>query len=296
MILSGEAIRERLKDKQIFQEGTWVPESIKEASYALRIANNGLLVDGDFYDPGVHYTGAYINIEPGKIAILSTKELLSMPANLVGKIGIRLNYAHQGLIGLMSIQVDPLYGREEAKSLFIRVANFGNEPIRLSPGDDVFTFELHTVVGRTVALPPKEPTWPRLKNHLKYQTNSSWSYLTQVKQDLSDETAGIRDYLQPLVMFGVFLVAVTILGVSISVILNLREIPPTQVPDWVTDWAWAVLLITMSIATVATAWIGFTAGWRILHPYRLNRPTSRKRPWWKCWQIRGRRPCRRDNY
>ena len=72
MILSGEAILERLRDGQIFRQGTWDAASIMEASYALRLANDGLLVNGEFYDPGVPYTGSYISIEPGEIAILST--------------------------------------------------------------------------------------------------------------------------------------------------------------------------------------------------------------------------------
>ena len=34
-----------------------------------------------------------------------------MPADLVGKIGIRFNHAALGLTGLMGIQVDPNYGQ-----------------------------------------------------------------------------------------------------------------------------------------------------------------------------------------
>ena len=48
MILSGESILERLKDGEIFRQGTWDEGSIKEASYALRLANDGLLVEGKF--------------------------------------------------------------------------------------------------------------------------------------------------------------------------------------------------------------------------------------------------------
>ena len=44
------------------------------------------------------------------------------------------------------------------------------------------------------------------------------------------ETKNIRDYLQPLVMFGIFLVAVTILGVALTTILNVRDTPEVYVP------------------------------------------------------------------
>ena len=223
MILSGEEIRNRLKNKQILREGTWDDDCIAEVSYTLRIANDGLLINGKFYDPGIPYKGGYIEIEPGEIAILSTKARLNMPCNLMGKIGIRLEYALQGLTGLMGIQVDPLYGHDkEAERLFIRVANFGNEPIRLSPGDKVFTFELHEVSG-DVPLISKESSWPRIKRSLRHQRDVSWSYVTRVQENLEMGTQNIRQYHQPLVMFGIFLLAVTILGVALLVIVNGRD-------------------------------------------------------------------------
>ena len=176
MILAQEEILERLCAGDIFKEGTWSRACLKEASYALRIADDALLIDGKFYDPGKKYDGDYISIEPGKIAILSTKEQLFMPADLVGKIGIRLKYAHQGLTGLMGIQVDPLFGRNKRdERLYIRVANLGNEMIQLSPGDEVFTFELHQLKGKFKES-KKESMWSRIKEELRYQSNSSWSY------------------------------------------------------------------------------------------------------------------------
>ena len=107
MILGKVAIRERLRDGQIFKNGTWVEESIMEASYALRVASNGLLLGGKRYKPGKDSIDKRIEIKPGEIAILSTKERLNMPGDLVGKLGLRFNYATQGLTGLMGIQVDP---------------------------------------------------------------------------------------------------------------------------------------------------------------------------------------------
>ena len=296
MILSGEAIRERLNDGQIFRHGSWVEGSLKEASYALRIADDGLLINGEFYDPGVHFTETYIEIEPGKIAILSTKERLNMPNNLMGKIGIRFDQAAQGLTSLIGIQVDHLFGSDkDNERLFIRVANLGNESLKLLPGAEVFTFEVHEVTGKVRAPSPgKESTWLRLKEHLANQSDASWTYVTQVDQDLTEQTEHIREYLQPLVLFGVFLVAVTILGVSISVILNLRETSSGQVPNWMTNWGWILLLITLSLATSATAWVGFAAGIRILWPYRLNRSRPRKRQRWKFWKNRGPQNQRSD--
>ena len=129
--------------------------------------------------------------------------------------------------------------------------------------------------------------WHRLHDVLADQDNISWSFVTRVQHNVEDTQqhlsaqekkleeevrsakAEIRDYLQPLVMFGIFLVAVTILGVTLSVIVSMRNTPEVHVPDWVTNWGWWLLLGTLSIASVATALMGGLAAWRLLRGYRL---------------------------
>ena len=262
LILSGKAIRERLDEGTIFRRGTWDESALKEASYALRIAPDGLILDGKQYKPGKAFDGDYIEIKPGMIAILSTVERMNMPPNLVGKIGIRLDHAQQGITGLMGIQVDPLYGHDKPdERLFIRVANLGNESIRLTPYEHVFTFELHTVEGDVEGpASGRECSWTRITRVLSNQRNSGWTYVTRVRSDLSAETQRVRDTFQPVVLFGVFLVAATLLGVVITLILSVRDTPQIEVPAWVTDWGWILLMGTLCAATVATAWIGVAAG------------------------------------
>ncbi len=263
MILGREEILKRLKSGEILREGTWDEKCLKEASYALRIADDGLLLNGKFYEPGVRYTGTYIEIDPGKIAILSTREEMVMPTDLVGKIGIRLDYALQGLTGLMGIQVDPLYGHDkEHERLFIRVANFGNASIRLLPGEMVFTFELHKVVGDVPEV-SKDDSWPRIKDKLKNLNNASWSHITQVEDNLSRQAESLRQHLQPLVMFGIFLVAVTILGVAISLILNVSDAQTAYVPSWVITVGWVLFIATLCFACVTTGVMGGVMIWRL---------------------------------
>lgn len=287
MILAQDEILKRLCKGDIFRECTWQKACLKEASYALRIADDALLIDGKFYDPGKKYDGDYIRIEPGKIAILSTKEHLNMPKDLVGKIGMRLEYAQQGLTGLMGIQVDPRFGHDKpAERLYIRVANFGNETIQLSPGDEVFTFELHQVKGKAPKI-KREPTWLRMKDQLRYQSNASWSYVTRVENNLSGETENLRNYLQPLVMFGVFLVAVSILGVTLSVFLQTASPAEDFGSSWLTLDERRLLLWVLLIGIAGTAWVGLAAGWRFLRPYRggAQRPTTGwiRKYWRKFW-------------
>ena len=258
VILSGELIRQRLENGEIFKKGTWDESSIREASYVLRLASDGLLIDGNFYDPGKPYAGTYIGIAPGEIAILSTIERLDMPINLVGKIGVRFDPSIRGLTGLMGIQVDPLYGHGlDDERLFIRVINQGNHTVRFLPRDIVFTFELHEVKGDVrPPSPRKASTWDRIKEQLATQDNSSWSYVTRVEKRLTVELDSVQGYLQPLVMFGIFLVAITILGVALTVIVAGSDVPETYVPTWVRDWGWKVLLGSLSFGAAITGLVG----------------------------------------
>ena len=274
MILGSEEIRRRLNNGEIFRERTWVAESIKEASYALRVADDGMMLEGKRYRPEKDRVKGAIEIEPGKIAILSTLERLNMPGDLVGKIGIRFDYASQGLTGLMGIQVDPYFGRDnDRERLYVRVANLANSPISIPLYAEVFTLELHEVNER-VPEPSRSriPMWYRVQENLAGQQEPSWSYVTLVQSELSEqastldkrlesETKNIRDYLQPVVMFGIFLLAVTMLGVAISIILNVRDISGVDVPRWVTVSGWIALVLTLSIATLTTATIGPLMVW-----------------------------------
>ncbi|MDE0337627.1 MAG: hypothetical protein OXI80_08140 [Caldilineaceae bacterium] len=270
MILGSKEILQRLNNGEVFRKDTWVEKSIKEASYALRVACDGLMLGGKHYRPEKDRVEGPIEIEPGKIAILSTLEQLNMPDDLVGKIGIRFDYASIGLTGLMGIQVDPLFGRDYDKErLYIRVANLGNVKISIPLCDEVFTLELHQVTGGVQqASRARVPIWHRIQENLAGQPDPSWSYVTRVQSELSEkaanlderlesETKNIRDYLQPVVMFGIFLLAVTILGVVLAVILNVREVATVTVPSWVSTGGWVLLLLTLSIAAISTAAMGF---------------------------------------
>ena len=116
--------------------------------------------------------------------------------------------------------------------------------------------------------------WHRIQENLAGQQNPSWSYVTRVQSELSEqskrlderiesETKSIRDNLQPVVMFGIFLLAVTILGVVLTLLLSVREIPTVAIPSWVTCWEWILLLSTLSIATVSTVVMGGLMIWRL---------------------------------
>ena len=247
MILGHNEIHNRLAKGEVFRKDTCDPGCIKEASYALRVADDGLMLDGKRYKPGIESIKSDIIIQPGKIAILSTMERINMPSNLLGKIGIRFDYACQGLTGLMGIQVDPFYGwGHDDVRLYIRVANLGNNAITIPLYAEAFTFELHLVSGYVpVPKKPRDSMWLRIQDTLSEQA-------TKLDERLESETKSIRDYLQQVVMFGIFLVAVTILGVAIATILSVADSSDVDVPEWITSSWWIALLVTVGLAIVVT--------------------------------------------
>lgn len=246
-VLGRNRIRECLDREEVFKPGTWDEEGLKEASYALRLAWDGLVVEGRPYPPGTCYEGSQICIEPGRLAILSTKEVLQMPGSVSGKVGVRLEFAALGLLGLMGIQVDPYYGQGlEDERLYFRVANVSNETIRLHPWDRVFNIELHDAEGAVAPDPSKERGWTRMQKLIRSQPDTSWTYITRVEHDVKD----IEDRFHPLVFFGVILVAVTILGVMAGVTINADS---TSAPNWIADWGWIMLVGTFAVGGGATA-------------------------------------------
>lgn len=296
MILGHNEIHNRLAKGEIFGRDTWDSRCIKEASYALRVAPDGQILEGETYGPNIRCIEGSITIKPGQIAVLSTQERINMPVDLVGSIGIRFEYACRGLIGFMGIQVDPLYGQNQNdERLYIRVANVSNDDIIIPRGAEVFTVEFHTIIGSVPPRPvSRESMWSRIRNILDTlctpnSSNASQiqAGLTNVRERLNSDIKGVRDYLQPLVMFGIFLISVTILGVALTVIVTGSDIPEVYVPTWVRNWGWKVLLGTLSTAAVATSLMGVaTVGLVALQILSSNGGNQKQTRGWvrRCWR------------
>lgn len=272
MILGHEAILSRLERGEIFRGGTWDAACIREASYNLRIAPDGMLLGKKQYPPGKVYPKDVIKIEPGEIAVLSTVERFNMPSDVVGHQGIKFDYAVQGLTGLMGIQVDPLYGSKTTDERFyLRFTNNGDQPVSVRPGDKIFNIEFETVTGspnreeidKREGL--RQPTWERLCRLMDKQDEPSWNYARSVREMLYKEVDVVKRGYEPVVMFGVFLVAVSILGVVLTALLTADKASagPT-VPIWVSDWGWKLLVVALAAGTIATAAMGIATVFRFI--------------------------------
>jgi deoxycytidine triphosphate deaminase len=267
MILGRTAILNRLENGEIFVPGTWDEGCIKEASYTLRVARDGMHINGKAYSPGKDFPQKTISVEPGNIGILSTVERFNMPKDLVGHQGIRFDYAASGLTGLMGIQVDPLYGANVPdERLYLRFVNLSNDAVEIVPGKAIFNIEFQKLWGEvdieSIAARHgrRPPMWTRILEQIANQRDPGWSFTTSVKEEV-DRAAKV---FQPLVLFGVFLLATTLLGVSLAILLSVRNNNIGNIPDWVADWAWAILLAEIGVAALVATVVGIVAAKRFV--------------------------------
>ena len=268
MILGTELIKKRLRNGEIFQKESCLETSIKEASYALRISRNGgMVIDREPFEPGKCYPKPFIEIKAGRIAVLSTEEKFCMPRDLVGRLSVRLDFAIKGITTLMSGQVDPFYGSDEPQRLYIKVANYGINTVKINFNDLVFSIEFSTVRGANKPTSPRINTWTRVVNNIEnldsfdltYTSNVD-NYANAIEQKTGQQIDGginrIRDSQQSVVLFGVFLVAITILTVAVAAILKVEG-----APSWLPNGGWIWLLVLCSVATLGLLVFMGIAGW-----------------------------------
>jgi deoxycytidine triphosphate deaminase len=110
----------------------FVEANLHPASYKLRI--------GDLYAIGGKICG--LSDEPGKneleippfeVAIIKTRETLSVPRFLIGRWNIQVKRAYQGLVWVGGPQVDPGY----VGHLFCPIYNLSNDPVKLHYEDTI---------------------------------------------------------------------------------------------------------------------------------------------------------------
>lgn len=152
----------------------------------------------------------------------------------------RLNWSHGN-------PSNPLYGTQyEEELLYLRFANLGNQDVLIQPGDAAFDMEFGQVEGDPT-LTSRPRTWNRVLELVQTQEHADWSYATRIEVDMKSEAARIEAAMrseldivrrgpEAVVMFGVFLVAATLLGVMLTLLLTFRDTPTASVPDWVTGW------------------------------------------------------------
>jgi deoxycytidine triphosphate deaminase len=204
-------------------------EALKPAAYDVVIAKDGMITpDGQIFEPGEECARPLI-LEPGDTAFVSTNETFDMPGWLTGTISIKASLARQGVLLLTGLVVDPHY-REGAGNdgrLHFTLANLGGEIVVIEPH--------HTAVVtiqfvRTSGSPPERVAtsvsniW---KNRQELaQLTRGLGFIAELR-DLRTQLLETRQRLERqstlteyALIAGLFLLATTILGVSVASILS----------------------------------------------------------------------------
>lgn len=131
--ISADKIRERFKEE--FDSGAMDEScfSKSHASYDLRLGEEVLVTPEK--EPRKLEESQVLNILPGQFAVLTTKEYLKMPDNLLGLITVRFSYKSKGLVNISGFHVDPGFNGH----LIFSVYNTGPATVSLRQGESVFS-------------------------------------------------------------------------------------------------------------------------------------------------------------
>lgn len=287
-VLAGREIERRVRageecGGQIFRPGSWDPAGIRPAAYDLRIAADFLILpDGTRYGPNSRddrqLRRAPFYIEPEEVAFVSTVEEFCMPFDLAGNIAPRFRTAMEGILVMGGMLVDPGYhGR-----LHFQLANIGDEPYRIEPGrTSVSAMQILRVKGarKKAAIvvrgsddlleelfePDASEPLPPLTFFSKVKGLATRLDTHEVAIDQQriklDSTSRSMDQL---LVFGVFLVSITLFTVAIGVLID--AIAGGAIEDAGDTVAAAELTLPgLAVAVVLLAVVG-TACWLMMRP------------------------------
>jgi len=243
-VLGQEEIKKRIGE--LFEEGTFDPEMIGLASYDLRLGEIAI-INGERIKME---DGDVIELPKNKKSLISTKEIFNFPGNICGRVGITLSSSKNGLIPLFGPQIDPGYN----KPFWGLVFNMSDNKIKLTAGKKIFKIEFNEVKGneKNERLNCKSDplddidSWRTNDNFYKKLEDRSKKNSEEIvkKEDdlkeLAAKIASVTDGYRTVTLFGIFLIATTILGISAASILTILF--SQQMPNINRDHSTVVIL------------------------------------------------------
>jgi deoxycytidine triphosphate deaminase len=233
-VLSDQAIYDLVhagETEELIARDDFQLESLQPASYNPRIARDGLITpEGDKFKPGCD--GPWptkVVLYSGDAAMFSTVERFLMPANVAGNITVKNRQATNGLLLLSGLLIDPDYGADTrddenpGRRLYLHVANIGKEPITIEPGQQIARIQFLHVCGgqRRSGAQPDSP--PRIEAaDWNSQQQPSLGFLTDLKV-LKEKVDNVSYQAQAVIVGGILVLAVTLLGLSLSTILSIGQ-------------------------------------------------------------------------
>lgn len=114
--------------------------NLNQASYDLCLGKEIYMV-GDAAPQILTTNAPYASLAPGQFAILTTHEIIAMPADLLAFISLKSTFKFQGLVNISGFHVDPTF----TGKLRFGVQNVGPSDIRLKFGEPTFTIFFATL-------------------------------------------------------------------------------------------------------------------------------------------------------
>jgi deoxycytidine triphosphate deaminase len=254
-------------DGKVFVPGSWDAENVRAAGYDLRLSAEEMIAPVGRHGWETRYFGGKnprqlpLVLEPGQTAVVSSEERLCCDFDIAGNIGMKFRLAAQGLLVLTGMAIDPGYGRKldtttdewiamTDQRLHFVLANVGASQIVLVPGKEKIAFLQLFKVEMSASRETPSQGWNVLTQALFESSTGEklvpggLAYFKNVR-DLQDRVDEIERVSQTVastvdkvekasnyvVVFGVFLVAVTILGFVLnSLFTAIEKLPahPTQ--------------------------------------------------------------------
>jgi deoxycytidine triphosphate deaminase len=263
-LLSGEELLDILREdgeSHIFLKGTWRESQIKGAGYDLRMAGNLLVYPKSPGSSEVAIVKAdaeprsRITLDPGDTALVSTMERFCMDFDVSAQLGPKFKWAAQGLLILHGMVAHPGYGRElindmwipkKDERLYFIVANVGPDEIVIKQGEAILCAQFFRVQRARSPRPIENFGFDYLTERLFGSRGDSGglAYFRDVRDlraevgelrgevsDLDKTIERVRSVTDNVVVFGVFLVSTTILGVVLVTLINLIESAPGRISD-----------------------------------------------------------------
>lgn len=288
VLLGGSALVRALEEEQVFVKGSWSQGAIRAAAYDFRLSSDRMIVPGDepgspvlVYGPGKHRTRDVI-LRPGDTAFVSSQERACFSWGMSGIVGSKFRLSSKGLLLLSGISMDPGYGLQRIAGSWVPMedqrthflfANVGAEPISLRPGDAIAVLNLFSVEpvaekDRSEVVSPGLETFNeqyfgdrdsqsvglvffRNVRDVGQRADAALLAAEDVRNTSRDLLAQIRTVQEGsafVVTFGIYLVCVTLLGVAITIALNiLASAPVDPKPIWIVGAAISGGLLVLSV-------------------------------------------------
>jgi deoxycytidine triphosphate deaminase len=226
-VLSDQAIYDLVHSTELGElivRATFDSAALAPASYEPRTARDGLITPGGISFPPGSTGPAKIVLRSGDSAMFSTEELFRMPHNIAGNITVKNQLATEGLMLLSGLLIDPRYGSDETADheygcrLYLHVANIGRDQIVINPGKQpIARIQFLRVCGGRYGSKEKikASKWDD-------QEKASLGFFSELR-DMKDQIARTSDLVRYLFVGGIFVLATTVLGVSLGTILSITS-------------------------------------------------------------------------